>query len=185
MVNYPLLFVPRWLRSGVSVSITRGCVTRRHAGATPAGACTESPFCKIQTPRELPFPPFLAPAEIHRLLQSSFPEQARSKRAGAVGTFSNQGPLETEVCRRSRMESGAMLRPAGLSAAARSPTLGDSALPCADPKNNWGWMGRASSPQGQGLGVQRHRALCSGKWWSCTPVACLPPPLCFPHPSAK
>lgn len=40
------------------------------------------------------------------------------------------------------MQSGAMLRLAGLSAAARSPTLGDRGLPCADPKiTRDGWAG--------------------------------------------
>lgn len=138
-------------------------------------------FAKAKPPESFPFPPFLprALAEIHRPLQRSFPERAGGERAGAVGTFSNRGPLEIEVCSRSRMESGATMQPAGLSAAARAPVLGHRAPPCADSKiTGDGWAGPVP-PGPRAVGAEASSAVQWEKVELC-PVARLPPPLCFP-----
>lgn len=63
----PVAICATRVRSSVSVSITRGRVTQQHAGATPAGARTESPFLQKPNPWRASLSPLSRPRPRQRL----------------------------------------------------------------------------------------------------------------------
>lgn len=98
--------------SSVRVSMTCGHVTRWHRGCHPGRACTES-----SKKQPNPWGASLCPSLPQPWLRVTF------DKAPSQGTAGTREPLAVELCHRSQTGSGAILRPAGLSAAARSSII--------------------------------------------------------------